>query len=421
MKPNICFFFRILTCFIALLCGAVESKAETDANALVREQTERLNKLEISLLTCQPHDEVYSLYGHTAIRVKDTMGGEDYVINYGVFDTRKSLFVLRFIFGLTDYTMEIFPYEDFIQEYKHYGCGVYEQHINMDVFHKAAFIKALSENIRPENAVYRYNFFYNNCTTKARDIIINSIENEENFQFIASTHGKVVAGNLPPIQRGERSFRDLVHMKTADYPWARFGNDLLLGVAADANTTYSEREFLPEVFASDLDSAIIYSVAPHLSTKLVDKAVWVLKPGTKWQNPDMPHFPLTPFQCAMLIFILAVLYSLFECFYLRRPLLWVHYVYTCLYAFVGIILFLMLFSQHPTVRVNFQILIFNPLFYIFALPKYITRWGKYAMLTSLALFFVGNFLQCYAEGVNIMAAAMLVTFLPILFCRVKKM
>jgi hypothetical protein len=114
-----------------LLWGAEEAKAEADVNTLTKEQTERMDKLEISLLTCTPHDEVYSLYGHTAIRVKDPVTDEDYVVNYGVFDTRVNMFVLRFIFGLTDYTMEAFDWKLFEKEYRHFGCGIYEQRMNM--------------------------------------------------------------------------------------------------------------------------------------------------------------------------------------------------------------------------------------------------------------------------------------------------
>lgn len=371
------------------------------------ELLERLDNVDISLLTCDPHDEVYSLYGHTAIRVKDAGTGQDFVVNYGVFDTRESMFVLRFIFGLTDYTMEMFPYRDFLAEYKRFGCGIYEQRMNMSPKEKMQFLLALQENAKEENKVYRYNYFYNNCTTKARDILL------EAFDGAAEPVAK------SSLQQGERSFRQLVHLGNEDYPWTMAGNDLLLGVGSDANTSYEDREFLPRVLAADLDSTrIVY--ADGTQKPAVSEAFWALEKGKKWQNPDMPAFPLSPTACALIFFAVVVMLVMTECLVLKKELLYVHYGIYCLYASVGVLLFLMLFSQHPTVRVNLQIFMFNPLFFIFAFPKVMRKWGRYAVLASLVIFLAGNFVQTYAEGANVMAFALLTTFLPYLFCRVKK-
>ena len=378
--------------------------------------------IEISLLTCQPHDEVYSLYGHTAIRVRNTSTNEDFTVNYGVFDPTGKFFVLRFIFGLTDYSLGICSYKDFLEEYKRYGCGVYEQHINMDARQKTVFLMALLENARPENVVYRYNYFYNNCTTKARDIILSSITSVDNISLPGSVPCEVECPNLPLLQQEERSFRQLVHMKTEGHPWASFGNDLLLGVGADVNTSYEEREFLPEVLAADFDSTrIICPSVADSSRQLVDSAYWALAPGKTWHDNDAISFPFTPTQVAVAMLLLSILYFIvIEGCVIRHPVLWTHSLVCCLYAFVGIVLFLMLFSQHPTVRVNFQIFIFNPFFFIFSLPRFMKGWGRYAILLSLAVFFLGNIVQDYAEGVNIMAIALLVTFTPFYFGMSKK-
>lgn len=424
MKRNIYFFFKEpLYILMFFFCGSQHVLSADDLPHLSADEIrERFDSIDISLLTCQPHDEVYSLYGHTAIRMHDGKTGEDIAINYGVFDPTIKLFALHFIFGLTDYSMGICSYADFLADYKRYGCGVYEQHIDMNVNQKAAFIKALAENALPENTIYRYNFFYNNCTTKARDIILESIAAMPLTGNISDTGGaEIVYRSMPPIQQGERTFRDLVHMKAEGHPWTSFGNDLLLGVGADRNTSFEQREFLPEVLSVDFDSANVVFPASGYSRHLVDTAYWALAPGKPWKNPNNIDFPFTPTQVAVALLLLCILYfGIFEGLVIKRSVLWIHYSYICLYAFVGIVLFLMLFSQHPTVRVNFQIFIFNPIFFIFALPRYIVRWGKYAILASLAIFFLGNIFQCYAEGVNILGVALLVTFLPILFCKVKK-
>ena len=418
VKRNICFFLRVPLCILMFFFGGVLPSFSDEERVA---PSKDIDNVEISLLTCQPHDEVYSLYGHTAIRVHNKLTGDDIAVNYGVFDPTIDFFVLRFIFGLTDYSMGICSYQDFLDEYKRWGCGVYEQRINMNQRQKQAFMDALMRNARPENVVYRYNYFYNNCTTKARDIILEGVEIAPLTNNIGDTSAEVICKRLSPLQQGKRSFRDLVRMKTADHPWAQWGNDLLLGVAADANTTYGEREFLPEVLAADFDESRVVYHGSRWSKPLVDTAYWALQPGKPRKNPDDVNFPLSPFHVSLVaLFVSIVFFILLECFVIKKPLLWVHYSVCCLYAFIGIFIFLMLFSQHPTVRVNFQILIFNPLFFIFALPKFMKGWGKYAILTSILLFFAGNILQTYAEGVNILALSLLITFAPFYFGKSKK-
>ena len=64
--------------------------------------TQQADSIEISLLTCGPRQQVYSMYGHTAIRFLDKQSGRDLVVNYGVLSFDHPYFVLRFVFGLTD-------------------------------------------------------------------------------------------------------------------------------------------------------------------------------------------------------------------------------------------------------------------------------------------------------------------------------
>ena len=130
-------------------------------------------------MTCEPHDEIYSLYGHTAIRIVNPQKDMDIAVNYGAFDSSESNFVLRFVFGLTDYMMMVYDYSDFLAEYRYFGSAVHQQHINMTSEEKRVFMAALAESAQPENIKYRYNYFYNNCTTKARDIIFGAMSGEK--------------------------------------------------------------------------------------------------------------------------------------------------------------------------------------------------------------------------------------------------
>ena len=167
------YFLRTISTGIFLfltLCPSLAQKTETTAVA------SRADSLQISLLTCGPGQEVYSIYGHTAIRVKNLATGDDIVVNYGVFDMSKSHFVLRFIFGLTDYTIVITDFSHFCAEYAYDKRWVKEQPLNLTPSEKLRIEEALMENYRPENRVYRYNIFYDNCTTRARDMIVENLD-----------------------------------------------------------------------------------------------------------------------------------------------------------------------------------------------------------------------------------------------------
>ena len=137
---------------------------------------------QISLLTCSPcDDEVYALYGHTALRIQDTLtiNGDkhfiDYVFNYGIFDFSKPNFIYRFAKGETDYILGVQDFEPFLSEYQMRGSEVSEQFLNLDFIEKEALWEALIINARPENRTYRYNFFFDNCATRPISMIEQAV------------------------------------------------------------------------------------------------------------------------------------------------------------------------------------------------------------------------------------------------------
>lgn len=352
------------------------------------------DSVEVSLLTCEPHDEVYSLYGHTAIRLVDKNVGNDIAVNFGMFDSSSKHFVLRFIFGLTDYRMGVVPYNYFLSEYHYYGSAVYEQHLNLTNKEKRQFVEALSISARPENVVYRYNFFYNNCTTKARDLILSILDGE-------------VIWKTEESEEEVLSFREMIHQKVEGHPWTSVGNDLLLGFKADRNTVREEREFLPEILMKNFAQAKVKtedgSVRP-----LVDSTSRVLQ--THDSVVHTGSFPLVPIQCAWIFFAIILLLrcGLTYRFGMGSVVSWFDYAVSSLYATVGIVLFAMIFSQHPTVNVNIQILVFNPLLYVLTFPKLRWKYGYTVVALLMVVFFVGNLIQCYAEGMNVMACILFI-------------
>ena len=189
------------------------------------------DSIRLSLLTCAPGEEIYSLFGHTAIRYEDPANGIDAVFNYGLFSFNTPNFILRFSLGETDYQLGATDYARFAAEYAFDGRSVWQQTLNLSKEEKAELIRLLQENYLPENRVYRYNFFYDNCATRPRDKIEESID------------GKVIYPAEP--QDGSLSFRDIVHQYCKGHPWARFGIDLCIGSEADRPITQRQMMFAP--------------------------------------------------------------------------------------------------------------------------------------------------------------------------------
>ena len=347
------------------------------------------DSIEVSLLTCQPHDEVYSLYGHTALRWHDLRSGMDIAFNWGIFNFKAPHFVARFVFGLTDYELGAYPYNLFQEEYKHFGSMVTEQVLNLTGEEIMRLKALLQQNLRSENRVYRYNYFYNNCTTKARDIIEQCVNGEVKY---------AERENFKP------SYRDMVHEMTRNKRWAQWGNDLLLGIKSDQPTTLREQEFLPHNLMYDFDHAQIYlngQYRPLVKERRtpVSAGVQIVKTG----------FPLTPLVCAIILVAVALIIFIVQWRRRRAFILW-DVLLMMATGSIGIMLTLMLFSQHPTVSLNLQILLFNPLPWFFLWPVIRGRKARlYWMLTVIlsVLFLIGGFFQHYAEGIQALALCLL--------------
>ncbi len=349
----------------------------------------RMDSVEISLLTCQPHDEIYSLYGHTAIRYHDMRkGGLDIAFNYGVFDFRKPLFALRFVFGITDYELGAYPYRLFQEEYRRFGSMVTEQVLNLTDEEKLILQQALAVNMQDENRIYRYNYFYHNCTTKARDIIEQSIR------------GKVEYDKRDDYTP---SYRDMVHEMTKDNPWAAFGNDLLLGILADQKTNREQQEFLPYNLMYDFDHASIYmngEFRPLVKDRKISvpAGVQIRKQG----------FPLRPLTCFLILSGIGLAIFLWEWKRRRIFIVW-EVLLMVITGTMGIVLFLMLFSQHPTVNLNLQIILLNPLPWFFLWKVIRGKQTRYWQITAVlcVLFLLGSLFQSYAEGIVCLALCLL--------------
>ena len=179
------------------------------------------DSLRISLLTCGTGDEIYSLFGHTALRVEDRTTGRDVVYHYGVFDFDTPNFALKFALGETDYQMGMTSYKRFLSEYAWLGRSVEQQVLDLTPEEARRLADRLAENYRPENRVYRYSYFYDNCATRPRDQVEQAVE------------GHVDYGRDMESRATGQTFRSIMRHYAEGHPWSRFGMDFCLGSKAD--------------------------------------------------------------------------------------------------------------------------------------------------------------------------------------------
>ncbi|MDF2192236.1 DUF4105 domain-containing protein [Paraflavitalea sp. CAU 1676] len=223
---------RVVVAFIVFISIGIKAHSQTDTC-----------NLRISLLTCSPGEELYSTFGHTAVRVTDSSTGMDMVFNYGTFDDSDPNFYLNFTKGLMNYALSAYPFADFVYEYQSEHRGVVEQVLSLSCAEKNKLFNALRENAQEKNRFYGYYFHTDNCTTRARDIIRRNTDNPVNFR-------NILPANTP-------SYRDLIHsyLDKGHQPWSKFGIDILLGSNLDKKLSNEQAMFLPDYLLKAFDSA----------------------------------------------------------------------------------------------------------------------------------------------------------------------
>ena len=351
--------FLSLTLFFCTL-GSIFPQA-IQAQTMVQKQavppaTE--DSIRFSLLTCGAGEEIYSLFGHTAIRYENFTRGIDAVFNYGIFSFNTPNFILRFTLGETDYQLGVTSYKQFAYEYTWTGRDVWQQTLNLNAEEKKKLLALLEENYLPQNRIYRYNFFYDNCATRPRDQIERAVQGTLEY-----------ADDMTSFQTGI-SFRDIVHQYTIGHSWARFGIDLCLGNQADKDITRRQMMFAPFYLKDFLAKAQLKN-AQGMERPLVSSEDHIIQSPQQTSTEEAP----SPLQTAFLLFTIVTIATAYGIY--RRKSLWLLDLLLFLAAGVAgcILAFLASFSQHPAVSPNYLLFLFHPL-HLLCLPWMIKRVRK---------------------------------------------
>ncbi len=383
-------------CFLAttiMLLVCAQTFAQTDSIE-GQNSIEGHDSIEFSLLTCAPGNEIYSLFGHTAIRYRNITHQRDWTFNYGVFNFKQKNFALRFATGKTDYELGVFDYDDFKKDYIKTGRSITEQVLNLTPEEKVMLEATLFENARKENRTYRYNYFYRNCTTEARDKILSLVH----LHDISITDKRL-------------SFRDAIHLYTNNYPWSELAMDLCIGIQADRIQEARYLCFLPDLLMAIIGSAHITHGSSKIEPLVKDEhtlSVNVAKSEEK-------GFPLNPLQCMAVVAIVIVVFFFYE-FKKEKFFVGIDIILLAFLGIVGCVLTIIMIGEHPCVRYNLNILLMNPLAFL-TIPfviiadkkKYHSRWWKYFELVFVILIMADIIgIQDIPIVVEIMASFLLI-------------
>jgi hypothetical protein len=221
----------LIACIMLLAAGS--SHAAPDSS-----------RLQVSLITCAPGAELYSVFGHTALRIVDSAANTDIIYNYGTFNFDDPDFYSKFVRGKLMYFLSQQSFPDFLYEYAYFKRGVTEQVLQLSPTEKTAIQRSLFENVREENRYYKYDFLYDNCATRLRDIIFRA-NKDKAFEPSAFAENRA-------------TFRDYLHnyLSRAEMQWTTLGIDLLLGIGADKTMTTPESMFLPDYLAQGVSQSV---------------------------------------------------------------------------------------------------------------------------------------------------------------------
>lgn len=227
---------------------------------------------EVSILTIGPGFVLNDAFGHSAIRIKDPLQNIDLIFDYGRYDFQAKGFYLNFAKGKLDYEIGWTYSEDFISNYKLQQRRVTAQIINLTLKEKQNLFEVLQTNIQPQNKSYSYDFFYNNCATKIKDVLVDT--SNKNISF------------LIPENFEQLSFRELIRSHVPQNSWGGLGIDAALGSVIDRLASVEEHLFLPKY----LDEILKHSKFDPEASKLVLRSEVLnqtqkSKPSTFWWSP----------------------------------------------------------------------------------------------------------------------------------------
>ena len=324
----------------------------------------------VSLLSCEPSEEIYARFWHTAIRVCDPEQDIDIAYNYGIFDFSEKGFIPKFVSGATDYMLASYEAQYFLESYIDRQSTVYEQVLDLSSDQRQRIFDLLEENAKPENRIYRYNFVYDNCATRAYYMIKKVIDE--------ASETMVVSTDFRPT-----TYRMIFAEFLGSDNWQRFAIDFVIAREADLPLLEPEPLVAFPKYTKDMLSATVL-VKDSIERPLVSQSRVLSKYPTKIPNDSSWFRPTIVCSLLLILFTWFTVWGWKK----QRYFIWVDVVLFSVLGLMGMVIFyLAVFSSHPLVHQNFNLLWANPLHIVFALAILKKSWRKWLSLLAIASVF----------------------------------
>ena len=327
---------------------------------------------KISILTCEKGDELYSLFGHTAIRIKDEANTLDVVYNYGTFDFKTERFYLKFIKGDLKYFVSAYSFNEFYYEYTLENRAIYEQKLDLTMLQKQQLFDALNKSLLSDDKFYTYKFINRNCT----NMVVDKVNQSLGKKCIVKT-----------TEQNE-SYREILFPYLENHFYENLGINIIFGKKVDENGV---KLFLPNQFMESL------RVAKYNGKLISEEPKTILKASTEEKGKSLWNNFYT--------FCLA----LFLIFISRK--VWIYLSFFIMLGFLGLFLSTIgLYSLHEEVTYNYNILLFNPLLLILIIFYWQKNYIWVKRMALICLFCLVIMLIVLLNKPN------LLMFLPMITC-----
>lgn len=287
----------------------------------------------ISVLTLGPYQgELYSAFGHSAIRVYDPATRMDLAFNYGVFDFDQPNFYLNFTRGHLLYMLGYYDYGLFRDHYISYNRYVHEQILNLSADEKQKVFNYLFWNAQPENKNYLYDYFYNNCATQVRDVFVEVFGDRIKFDDSYAASGYTV--------------RDLTHSYLSQQPWGELGIEVCLGRPMDKALTSYQYMFIPDYLEAGFNHATLNG------KPIVKETVSVYE-----SKPEETSFSIFHPGIVFGVFLLITLLISYRDWKRRKLTRWFDVALFSAVGWLGLLLFILwVATDHKAAANNFNLL-----------------------------------------------------------------
>lgn len=356
---------KLLYILLAAILLAPTTHASTSAQTLS-------DSAYASILTCGEGNEYYLSWGHSAIRICDSVKGIDVVYNYGTFDFDTPHFYWKFSCGILDYCLSRQSFENFMWEYIYEGRAVWEQRLRLTHQELCNLFIMLEQNHLPEYRYYKYDFFRDNCATRVRDMVANCLVHRTLSPEITDSQAL--------------TYRDYLYLPTEKNKlWWRFGVDIVLGLRCDHRCSNYEAMFSPIEMMQRFDTLTVSDTHQPIA----DPAVPLLE-ETRTPLPDSFSPTLCFYILLAVVLILTFLQLKFE-----WKMKWLDILLFSVTSLTSLmILFLWFLTAHYCTKYNLNILWASPLFFYFTIRLHKSnRWVIWTqilmLLATVAITFIG--------------------------------